>query len=357
VAILEKNYTRGTGPKVRSSGGVKTASLPIVAEIVVNRACVMLATLTSKNGNTKSIKAEVHYSPSDCLYGAFRRPKAKGHHSMALAGLSSIFGIGGGIEAIAGLFAKLKEVLTKESQREENRERLRAAIRVLDTLETSLKQGEEIGKSIGKLIEEAKDPPTRNDSERLYSKLADFFDHLRSFHELYIELCRESKVISQFEFIDRLHKTDPEISEMVVFLGKCYDNGKVDVRDLPTFISLYGPRRKNYHKISNLIDEKLKEHDSVLVKTKRIAPKLLLPTRATQRQLMRSLIALAKQKDTFVKLDNKVADQLLEQSPDWMSSLSELMKDAKERFERIISVSRPYAPRKRDSNLNIWPPR
>lgn len=229
----------------------------------------------------------------------------------------------------------------------------------MDKLEHDLLEGAKLGIEVSQLIENSKEEPTVNDAEQLYSKIPNILENVKEIHSSFFELCREASVISKSAFIEEVRKTDPQSYDVLSFIGKCYHDGKISIQDLPMLISLYGPHGRGSRKIRKKTDEKLDEFRPVLEKVDRISKKLPPPMiRTTRNRLLRSLNALAKQKDSIEKLDDETVDQLLEQSPDWMRSMNKVVERARINFQEQMKRKGFRIPSKKSvSNLNEWPPR
>jgi hypothetical protein len=169
---------------------------------------------------------------------------------VSLDQVGSFLAIGGGLSGIVGLIGQTKKVLGKLAQKRENREKIGEALHALDKLEKCLFRGPELGLDVSDLIEKASEEPTVNDAEQLYSRIPDILESISNIYSAFFELCREANVISGLQFIQEIRKTDPESYDVVTFFGKCYHEGKVDIRDLPILISLYRPRGRQAKQVN-----------------------------------------------------------------------------------------------------------
>ena len=280
---------------------------------------------------------------------------------MSLEQLSSLLGTTGAVAGLIGLQTKVKEALNKQTKKEENKERLADALHILDDLQAHIRKLTENGNAITELVRKSKDVPTQNDAEQLYSKMADIFDNVQVIYSSFRELTREANTISKFEFLERVKQSDPVSYEIIAFLAKCYRNGKIDVRDLPILISLYGTRPKETKKITKETNKRLKEYEPLLTKAERISTKLPRPVvRTTKAKLRRSIVSLAKENEYIEKLDESVVDQLMSQSPEWMSSLNALVKETWADFEGMMEQRRFRLHGKKEGppppRTNIGPP-
>jgi hypothetical protein len=247
------------------------------------------------------------------------------------------FALGGGLGSLVPLLLKAKETLIKQAKKKENRERLSDALRSLDNIENCLKKSKELAISVSEIIRNAQEAPTQNDAEQLYAKVADIFENMARMHSSFRQLCKEAKTISEFDFIEEVKLNDRKSYALIMFFAKCYRKGKVDISELPMFISLYGPKPKANRKHEKVAEDKLAEYAPVLAKTKRIANKLPRPViRTTMTRLRRSFIDLGDQANYIEKLDDDVATRLQSQSPDWMAPLNELLNDAFADFEKAM---------------------
>lgn len=191
---------------------------------------------------------------------------------------------------------------------------------------------------MSELIRDAKEEPTVTDAQKLYAKLPEILDMVNHIHSSFYELCREANVISKLGFMEEVRQTDSRTYDIINFLASFYHEGKLNLRDLPMFIAIFGPKRKQSKKIGNIALEKLAEAKPILVKADRISKKLTPPIiRLTQRRLIRSLEALAQRKDMFEKLDDQAVDQLLSESPDWMKPLNEIVEQARMNFQKQMA--------------------
>ncbi len=255
--------------------------------------------------------------------------------------------------------AQAKKVLSRYAQKKENKERLANALHVLQSLEDNIKAITKTGTQLVEIVKNANEQLGQNDAEQLYSKLPDLLDNVRGTYSSFTELCREASVLSQTQFMEEVRKTDSKTYGVISFIGKFYHDGKLDIRDLPMFISLYGPHGKEAKQYQKQTDEKLTEIQPVLSKVERLSKKLPPPViRGTQSRLRRSLLQLAKQKESIEKIDDGIVDQLLSQSPEWMQSLNKIIQEARIGFnEQLKRKGFRISSVKRDTNLSIWPRR
>jgi hypothetical protein len=168
------------------------------------------------------------------------------------------------LAGIIEVISYAKKALTKLSEKRENKERLASALLALETLERELQQLMKLGQEVSEIIQAAKEEPTITDAQKLYAKLPEILDMINEIHSSFYELCREANVISKLAFMDEVQRTDRRAHDVISFLGRFYCNGKINLRDLPMFISFFGPQRNQSKKIKKIATEKLAEIRPVL---------------------------------------------------------------------------------------------
>ncbi len=226
----------------------------------------------------------------------------------------------------------------KEAEVQENRERVGNALRVFDKLESLIHEGNRIGKTMIETVDSLAVPLTVNQNETVYQLSAQMFSNVAAIYSALIELAREAKVISKLSFMKRLAESDPQSAEIVSFFADNYNNGKLNLKDLPIFISLYGPSGKDARRGKEYASNEVDKSKPLISKAKKIGQNLYRPRlRITISSIRKSLINLAEQSARIEQLDDDTINQMFVQSPDWLKPLIDLSSEAKDELDKAFS--------------------
>jgi len=229
---------------------------------------------------------------------------------------------------VAATVAQLLPFIKRLVKRRELRERLGEDLRpILQELEHSMEELNDNGKKLTGTLNRAKTPLNRKDANELGLSWADTVDVAVEVVEGVHKLAREARKVAAFEtFMDDLRKNDPAVFEMVKLLERSYQDGVLDVKEFPTFVKLYGPKRGRQRGLRKAAEAAAKEATPLVKKatTVRIGKRL---ERDVSHRVLKSIRRLRRVNTLVRKVDPETAARMYEVAPDWVQPLVALAKE------------------------------
>jgi len=125
--------------------------------------------------------------------------------------------------------------------------------------------------------------------------------------------------------MERLKTADSGAYELLRLLERSYKDGVLDLREIPTFAKLYGPKGRRAGKLRSAAEKAVKEATPLVEKAQTIRIRRQLDRRVVHR-LVKSVRHLETVKRKVRKIDPGTAKRMNEMSPDWVQPLIALGK-------------------------------
>jgi len=229
---------------------------------------------------------------------------------------------------VAATLTQLLPFIRRLVKRKEVRERLgEVLLPILRELEHSMVELNDNGKRLTGTLDRAALPLNRKDANELGFAWADTVDGAVKVIEGVHKLAREARKVAAFEtFMNDLRTTDPPVFEMLKLLERSYQGGLLNVEEFPTFVKLYGPKRRRQSGLKRATEAAVKEATPLVKKAKavRIGKRL---DRAVAHRLLKSIRRLRRVNALARKVDSETAARMYEVAPDWVQPLVALAKE------------------------------
>ncbi len=228
---------------------------------------------------------------------------------------------------IAAALTQLLPLIKRLAVRTDARERLGAILLpLLEDVEKSMEGLHNNGRKLAEILKRIQMPLGRRDATELSLAWADTVDFAVKVVEQVNRLARETGKLVAFEtFTERLKTADPAVYELVKLLDRGYKDGVLDVKEVPTFVKLYGPKGRQARKLKKAAGKAVDEATPLVNKAKAVRIGKRLP-RDVQSRLLKSFRRLKTISRLVRKVDAETAERMNEVAPDWAQPLVSLGK-------------------------------
>jgi len=231
--------------------------------------------------------------------------------------------------SLSQLLPAINGIAKRFAEKRELRERLAGVLSpTLKGLQSSMDDLRENGRKLTGVVRRAGIPLGRSDSTKLCLAWADTCDAIVKVINGLHELGMAAKEVTKYEtFMERLKTTDNAAYELLRLLDRSCMDGVLDAREFPTYIKLYGPRRRKARKLEKEAKKATGEAAPLIKKARAVKFTQRLDRRVQQR-VNKSLGSLAKTKVLLRPVSRETAAEMAELAPEWIRPLLEFAKQA-----------------------------
>lgn len=232
------------------------------------------------------------------------------------------------------LLHRLALFIKKKSKKKEAAEGLANALSAIEDLEKAIEDMKESGRRMKDLVEKAQIPIQFGVADKLYQEIGVWMVVMARINLGLVRLARQAKSVTQYEtFMSDLKHLDKPVYESLQMFARSYKDGKVDVSEMPTFIALYGPRE-----LGREMEKAQKEQlEPLTKKLEGIVETIPLPIRHRVKDLGRSYNGLSDSRSDLVEPTEEVIHRMLDSSPPWMRSFTQVIEKASKRSVEIAA--------------------
>jgi hypothetical protein len=264
-------------------------------------------------------------------------------------------GLGGTVASIEPYLRKLYLIIRKRSKKKEAQERLIGALRALEDLKSAIEDIKKCGSEFLEAIDVKGAPIGAMAADRLYGIGARSLIATANILAATRKLALQADRISRYEsFMADLKVLNKPQYEFVMMLSRSIKLGKLDPSEFPTYISLYGSRE--LHEGMRDAEKALAPiEDRMLEIIEAIPP----PFRHREKAIRHAVNQLGKERENIVSMDDKVTQELLDASPDWMRALSDMAERSAKKGREVAErrARRSLSPKKGPPPTTVWPQR
>jgi len=228
---------------------------------------------------------------------------------------------------IAAALAQLLPFVKRLAHRADVRARLGAVwLPLVEDLEESMEGLHNSGRLLMGILKRTQLPVGRKEANELSLAWATTVDFAVKVVEQLSGFARETGKLVAFEtFMERLKTADAADYELVKLLERSYKDGVLDVKEIPTFVKLYGSKGKQGRRLKRVAAEAVEEATPLVKKAKavRIGKRL---SRDVKGRLLKSFLRLKKVETLVRRVDAETAARMYEVAPDWAQPLIGLGK-------------------------------
>ena len=230
----------------------------------------------------------------------------------------------------AAALAQLLSIVKRLAARRDLRGRLaEVLLPILRDLRKSMEELDANGQRLKENLGRVPTPLNRKDSNELVIAWAAAVDATAGVIEQVHRLGRAANGVAAFKtFMERLKTADPGACELLRLLDRGYKDGVLDLREVPTFAKLFGPKGRRARNLRSVAEKAVKEATPLVEKARAVRVGRRLDRQVVQR-VVKSIRHLARVQRLVRKIDPETARTLDEVSPDWVQPLVALGKRVK----------------------------
>lgn len=244
------------------------------------------------------------------------------------AAILGLLGAGGALARLLPFIKGLRERADRKEVKGRLRSRLLPTLRKLQGCMEDLNAG---GQEFMGLLTKAQVPIAgRKISNELRLEWANIADGAVEVVKGVQGLAGLAEGIVAFEtFMERLKRADPGLYELLKLLQRSYDNGALDLTDFPTFLALYGPKKREGRKLKREVEQAVGEAAPLVEKAG--ALRLSKPfNRHTEQRVIRSFRRLAELRGSLRGFEHATPEELADSAPEWMQPLRQFTQQLTE---------------------------
>ncbi|MDG6900146.1 MAG: hypothetical protein JRM88_06250 [Nitrososphaerota archaeon] len=246
--------------------------------------------------------------------------------------LSLPLGAGQAVGSLMVLTDRLKLYLRRKQRKKEIAEQVHRALNAIDSLAKAQKALSDSGSRLVKLIDETPVPVPVGMADHLYDEYAVWMVSLSADLLSLVNLASQARNLSKYEtLMHDLKIVDKPVYELVMMLSRSYEDGKLDLREFPTFLALYGPHVDDGEARAYIE----KEVTPRVAKIKRLMGRLPPPFRRRLPSLKKAALELAGSQKSIAHLEETQLKALTDALPGWMSELAMMLSDAMEDLQKV----------------------